>query len=375
MSGSAPLGLYVHVPFCGKKCPYCDFYSLPYRRAAVGEYLGALSAEIAGWEGRELTADTLYFGGGTPSLLSPDAVGSLIGAVRKAFRLPEVAEITMEANPNTVTPARLAGYRAAGINRISFGIQSADPAELSALGRAHSPEQAANAVCAARDAGIENISADLMLGTPRQTADSVRRSIGFLAELPLQHISAYLLKPEEGTPYWTSPLLAECAQEDALADIYHTAADALEAAGFRQYEISNFARPGFESAHNLKYWRCEDYLGFGPAAHSCFRGARFCHPADLAAYCRGGWKTPQVTDDAAGGLDERVMLGLRLVEGIPLGWLEELPERERAGFLRYARQLTAAGLAREEEGRLALTREGFLVSNSILADLLQFVTI
>lgn len=375
MTVQAPVGIYLHVPFCSQKCPYCDFYSLPYRRASVRSYLDSLRQEITAHKSEELSADSIYFGGGTPSLLSPEEIGDVIATLRATFRLSPTAEITMEANPNAVTAERLTGYQAAGINRISFGIQSADPAELSALGRSHSVQQAADAVRIAHAVGLENISADLMLGTPRQTADSVRRSIDFLSELPLQHVSAYLLKPEEGTPYWNSPLLDECAQEDEQAEIYLTAAAALESAGFAQYEISNFARPGYESIHNLKYWRCEEYLGFGPAAHSYFRGKRFCIPPDLTAYAEGSWKTPRITDAAAGSLKERVMLGLRLCEGIPLAWTEKLPDKNRVDFLRQVHLLSAAGLIQKPDDRLVLTRQGFLVSNSILTKLLQFVTI
>lgn len=372
-----PIGLYVHVPFCARKCPYCDFYSLPYRKAAAEEYSNAVLAEMESRQGP--AADTLYFGGGTPSLLPPQAIGRIREAAVRYYHLPDSAEVTLEANPNTLHAARLAEYRAAGINRISLGVQSAVPQELRALGRTHSPEQAAQAIRTAFDAGISNISADLMLGIPYQTADSVRDSLRFLTGLPLQHVSAYLLTPEEHTPFWDSPLLRFCAQEDALAGIYHTAADWLERAGFLQYEISNFARPGMESRHNLKYWTCEEYLGFGPAAHSFYGRRRFCHPPDLDRYCAGGWREPQITDTYAAGacpsLEERILLGLRLSRGIPLSWLDELPAEAVRGFRQTASRFQTAGLAAISSGRLALTRRGFLVSNQLLSELLQFVTI
>lgn len=363
----APIGLYVHVPFCAVKCPYCDFYSLPYRRQSVEDYLNALNTEISSYQGKGWRADTLYFGGGTPSLLSPSQIGSVIDLARRVFALS--GEITMEANPNTLTLARLKEYRQAGINRISLGMQSASERELSALGRRHSAAQSAAAVHMAAEAGISNISVDFMLGVPFQTEESVLQTLSFLKELPITHLSAYLLKVEEGTPYQNSPLLAQCAGEDALAELYLTAQSALARMGLLQYEISNFARPGWESAHNLKYWRCEEYLGFGPAAHSFLQGKRFCHPADLSLYQSDPVHSIHLTDSQAGGLDEKLMLGLRLTEGIPVSWLQPLPPERQNAFFRQVRLYQGHGLLRWEEGRIAFTPRGFLVSNSILADL------
>lgn len=377
---SSPVGLYVHVPFCAKKCPYCDFYSVSYQRRTAEEYSVAVLEDIRSYQGRGITADTLYFGGGTPSLLPPDSIGAVIAAAKEVFSLPSDAEITMEANPNTLTGERLAAYRAGGINRLSIGLQSADERELEALGRMHTAAQAASAVRMAAGQGIDNLSLDLMIGTPYQTAQSLLRTLEFVAELPVKHISAYLLKVEEGTPYFGSELLRFCADEDTLADLYLLAVERLEAMGFAQYEISNFAQPGFESRHNLKYWRCEEYLGFGPAAHAYFEGWRTCNPSSLERYLEDRGRNPVVTDErpmdgtlpdtAPGSFDERVMLGLRLTEGIGLAGLEREFPSETVALRKRAEPFLRAGLARLEGERLSLTPRGFLLSNTIIASLL-----
>lgn len=362
-----PIGLYIHIPFCGKKCPYCDFYSIPFRSQTAVRYTDALVCDILSYRGKEIAADTLYFGGGTPSLLSPLQIEKILDACRTAFYLD--GEITMEANPNTVTPARLEGYRRAGVNRISFGMQSADSRELSALGRSHSAEQTASAVRAAAEAGFSEISLDLMLGTPYQTRKSACETVRFAAALPVTHISAYLLKVEDSTPYADSPLLQYCKDEDELADIYLDTIEALKQTGFIQYEISNFARPGHRSRHNLKYWRCEDYLGFGAAAHSCFQGRRYFNPPDAKLYFRSG-PHPQESDVQACQLDEKLMLGLRLTEGISLALLGQEQEKLRREIQKRTEFFSQAGYMKIEGDRISLTPKGFLVSNSILTDLL-----
>lgn len=363
------LGIYVHVPFCAQKCPYCDFYSQPYRRADAEAYVRAVMADMAWFRSDALPADTLYFGGGTPSLLPPGLLGELISAVRANFRLDPGAEISMEANPNTVSPERLDAWAGMGVNRISYGLQSAQSDELRALGRRHTAAQAADAVRMALDAGIRNVSLDLMLGTPGQSAASLRDTLEFACALPITHLSAYLLKPEPGTPYWNSPLLRQCPDEDALADLYLSTVDFLEKAGLAQYEISNFARPGRMCVHNRKYWLCKEYLGFGPGAHSFFQGRRWGYPRDLAGYAAAPGAHPILTDGSAGGLEERIMLGLRLRKGIPAELLDAMDPDARAAFLQKFRRFAAAGLARAGE-RLSLTPRGFLVSNAILAELL-----
>ena len=353
------IGLYIHVTFCASKCAYCDFYSRV-RRDQMPDYLAALRGELESWRGKGVTADTLFFGGGTPSLLPPEEVGGLISLCREIFSLE--GEITMEANPDTVTAETLKGFRKAGVNRLSFGVQTAIDSELKLLGRKHTFAQAEQAVRDARAAGFDNLTLDLMLGIPEQTADSLAQTLDRITALRPEHLSCYLLKIEEGTVFYKRHMETLCADEDETADFYLTVADRLTALGYRHYEISNFALPGYESRHNLKYWRCEDYLGFGPAAHSCFGGRRFYHPADLAAYISDS--TP-ADDGPSGSPEERLMLALRLDEGAaPVDGYDWESFRKRcAPYLR-------AGLMAENDGRIRLTRQGFLLSNSILAEIL-----
>lgn len=356
-------GLYIHVPFCASKCGYCDFYS-KVRRDLMPEYLAALRTEIEGFRGKGVTADSLFFGGGTPSLLSPEDVGTLLSLCREVFSLE--GEITLEANPDSVSLETLGGYRRAGVNRLSFGVQSALDQELKALGRKHRFSDAAAAVQSARQAGFENISLDLMLGIPHQTAESLRVTLEEMTALRPEHLSCYLLKIEEGTPFARRHMETLCAGEDETADFYLMTASYLKEAGYRHYEISNFAKPGFESAHNLKYWRCEDYLGFGPAAHSCFGGRRFFHPADLEEYLSANGK---VRDDGpAGAPEEKLMLALRLDEGACAGMLP--PSFDWGAFRRRCQPYINAGLMEERQGALRLTERGFLLSNSLLAEIL-----
>ncbi|MBQ4051077.1 MAG: radical SAM family heme chaperone HemW [Oscillospiraceae bacterium] len=353
------IGLYIHVPFCASKCAYCDFYSRV-RRDQLPDYHAALKREISGWKEKGVKADTLFFGGGTPSLLTPEQIDELIVLCREVFSLE--GEITMEANPDTVTPESLRGYRAAGVNRLSFGVQSAIDSELKLLGRKHTFADAERAVYAARDAGFDNLTLDLMLGIPEQTADSLQMTLERIMSLRPEHLSCYLLKIEEGTVFYKRQMGSLCADEDTTADFYLAVCDHLKKLGYRHYEISNFALPGYESRHNLKYWRCEDYLGFGPAAHSCFGGRRFYHPADLAAYISG---SAPVDDGPSGSAEEKLMLALRLEEGAgPLpGYDWEALRKRCAPYLK-------AGLMTEKDDRLSFTEEGFLLSNSLLAEIL-----
>lgn len=368
MSG---VGLYVHVPFCRKKCPYCDFYSLPERSAlAQGldrkqQYVDVVCQAMKNWE--RVPADTLYFGGGTPVQLLPEQIGQIIAAARERFSLE--GEITVEANPGEVTLPMLQKLQKAGVNRLSFGMQSANEAELQVLGRRHSAEEAQRAVSLARQAGFDNLSVDLMLGVPYQTVESLSKTLDFVEKLSLQHVSAYLLKIEEGTPFAHKTIGDLLPDEDTACDCYLLACRRLEEMGLKQYEISNFARPGWESRHNLKYWRREEYLAFGPSAHGFFRGKRYEFPRDLEGYLQSGgtnWRLEELPVDP---LEESLLLGLRLREGI---CPEELLQGRAGQFEKFWKQIElfcAHGLMRREGDRFSLTPEGFLVSNSIITQL------
>lgn len=369
------LGLYLHIPFCDGKCPYCDFYSLAGEESVKEEYTRRLEKELALWanklqkEGVSPVADTLYFGGGTPNLLGGSRIARLILAAKDHFSLQN-AEITVEVNPSSELSGFFREIFAAGANRLSIGLQSAHDQELKALGRRHTAQQAAETVEAAREAGFSNISLDLMLATPGQTMESALSSVAFCAELGVKHVSAYLLKVEPGTPYWNRRDSLPLPDEDETADRYLAVCQALEQAGLKQYEISNFAVPGFESRHNLKYWRCEEYLGLGPGAHSFVNGKRFYYPRSLQDFL----ETPQPVDDGEGGtLEETVLLGLRLSEGITpetLSPFGEEGERAFSAMEKKSRPYRAAGLLKPEPEHIAMTPKGFLVSNELIAGLL-----
>ena len=360
-------GLYIHVPFCVKKCPYCDFYSGQLSRKE--EYIAAVLRELRRYD--EMY-DTVYFGGGTPSLLP-----EIAGAVLDSIVLSEGAEVTFECNPETVDSKVFETLKSAGVNRLSFGVQSLNDAELSALGRIHSADRARAAITEAASCGFSDISADLMLGIPHQTRQSLTETIDRLCALPLTHISAYMLKIEENTVFGKAP--PPVPDEDEQAELYLLAVRELEKRGFIQYEISNFAKRRntktavttddtnivpiselYASRHNLKYWRCEEYIGIGPAAHSFYGGKRFALPRDLEGFLSAPQQ--QITDDAPRTEEERIMLGLRLSEGIP----EELWKPLSAALKRVPKNYY-----RIENGRLSLTPEGFLLSNEIISLLLS----
>ncbi len=367
-----PIGLYLHIPFCASKCPYCDFYSVTATPAVWDAYTEALCRAITDCGARaNTTADTLYFGGGTPSLLGAYRLTRMITTARHAFSLPDSAEITLEANPGDGLADVFRAFAAAGGNRVSLGMQSVNDAHLQLLGRRHTTVQTEEAVRAAQAAGIHNLSLDLMLGTPNQTPADVCNAVERAAAWGATHLSAYLLKLEPNTPFGIAP--PETPNEDATVELYHTAADAAEQHGFVQYEISNFAKPGCESRHNVKYWNLDPYLGLGPSAHSYFDGKRFAYPRELTAFIDGNEPQPESADNesiAVGSPEEYTMLRLRLTDG-----LREAAYRERYGtpipslWRDRAAQLPSSLLISDERG-IRLTRDGFLVSNTILTHLI-----
>lgn len=355
-------GIYIHVPFCAVKCPYCDFYSVRYSASAVQAYTEAVCRNIRALP-ENLRADTVYFGGGTPSLLPVHLLAEILNTIITHCSLDAGAEITLEANPLTATADRLADWRRLGINRLSLGTQSFDADILRILGRKHTPEQALSAVHHAAEAGFENLSTDLMLGLTQHTESRWAHELETALSLPLAHISAYLLKIEEGTPFGAAP--PAMPDDDTLADRWMQMHDTLSAHGYQHYEISNFARKGYESRHNCKYWRLEPYYGIGPAAHSCFGGKRYAVPRDLTAFCQQERQTMAVTEPEADTESERVMLGLRLAEGISL---DDIPQ-SRGQIQRRAKPLIPQYL-RIDGNILRMTPQGWLVSNAVLAQIL-----
>lgn len=370
------LGLYVHIPFCGSICNYCNFNRGLFDEALKARYVDALAGEIVRAGEAETRADTVFFGGGTPSLLTPVEIGRLIDTCRRSFALAADAEVTLEANPETVSPATLEGYREAGVNRLSFGVQSFDAAELVRLGRQHSPDRARRALRDARAAGFDNISLDLMMWLPGQDVSAWLRNVDALIDLSPDHASLYLLEI-----YPNAPLRDEMARggwslapdEDA-ADMYLEGMSRLDAAGYRQYEISNVARPGRESRHNLKYWRDGAWLGFGCGAHSTREGVRWRNVSATMDYSSRLERGESVvadarTLDADERLEDALFMGVRLAAGVDLAAIDT-----RYGvdtWARYGEELepfVEAGLLVHEPGRrLALTRPGMLLANEVMA--------
>ncbi len=374
-----PLGIYIHVPFCRSKCQYCDFYSLTTKDdKLMDSYLDAMTRHIkeSGALAPNHKVDTIYFGGGTPSFFGEDGMATILTAIRRYFDVAGDAEITFEANPDSVNDKLLRRLRAEGFNRVSLGIQTDDDAILQKIGRPHNYAQAVTAVERIRRAGYKNISVDLMYGLPGQTMDGWEQTLRRVLTLTPEHISCYGLKVEERTPLYDYKDACNLPDDDTQADMYLTAVEILKGKGYRQYEISNFARKGMISKHNWKYWTGGEYLGFGPDASSDFGGKRFTIVRDLLAYIDGIKHGGQVISE-----------------------LQEIPRRERAGEFIMTRLRTAAGIdpqeyekkfllpfapleaalercaqqrlaAKTSEGIWHLTPEGFLVSNSILSDLL-----
>ncbi len=384
MQEKQPLGIYIHIPFCKSKCGYCDFCSHPPEsEREIERYLNALMLNMQDFSAaaQGCSVDTVYIGGGTPTLLAPKQLHALLDCVRDAFDVEKDAEITAEANPGTVDRRALRALRKSGVNRISFGLQSANDAELRALGRIHTRADFEKSYADARQAGFENINIDLMYGIPYQTRESFAKTLDFVRALSPEHLSVYGLKIEEGTPFYARRDSLPLPDEETEYKLYLDAHRTLSDAGFEHYEVSNFARRGFRSRHNLRYWLDENYLGFGVAAHSYFNNQRYAYVSDMDAYIRE-MESPR---DMAGILSEctdidvftketeYVMLRLRLFEGLSLDAYKATFGRD---FLaKYGKKLEryiAGGFMRAKVGRIAFTVKGMYVSNYILSDLLEF---
>lgn len=356
------LGIYIHVPFCAKKCSYCDFYSVCYTKMQAELYCNAVLRNIRHYADKSTVVDTVYFGGGTPTLLAPEHISAFIDEIKNCFTLAENTEITIEANPNTLSPERLQKLRETGINRLSIGVQSMNNSELKFLGRNHTAERAEKAVLDAVNAGFENISCDLMLALPNQSAESLTDSVNILTELPIRHISAYILKIEENTPFNCPEIRDILPDDDTTADLYLTMVKLLNQKGFLQYEVSNFAKKGFESRHNCRYWKCLEYLGIGSSAHSCYKGKRFAVKPDLQAFIDSPVQPVEITDESPCGFEEYAMLRLRLAEGLNLSDVES----HRSELVKKITPLEKAGYIKYNGENISLTEKGFLMSNSVI---------
>lgn len=378
-STGKPLGLYIHIPFCRQKCAYCDFYSLAGREDRMDDYTDALCAHLAETAAfaASHTVDTVYFGGGTPSYLGEKRLVKILKLIQKKYRLAKDAEITLEANPDSAGDWKtLRALRKAGVNRLSLGMQAADDALLREIGRIHTMDQVRAAVEAARKAKISNLSLDLIYGLPHQTLEQWQETLSAAVDLMPDHLSCYGLKVEEGTPLFARRDTADLPGDEAQAEMYLDTVRFLARHGFRQYEISNFARPGRESRHNLKYWTLQEYAGFGPGAHSDFGGTRYAYGRDLEEYIRGVREgTPMLSERESIPPLERdtewLMLRTRTVLGLDPKEFETRFRRRFTCLLPFLEQCREAGYAVEEEGRWHLTPRGFLVSNQIIGGLLD----
>lgn len=370
-------GVYIHIPFCIKKCNYCAFLSGPAGPEVRQEYVNHLIEEIR-LRSREVPeADTIYFGGGTPSLLTPEQVGDILNEVRKAFRITEGAEVTLEANPGTLTEESLAGFREAGINRLSMGVQSMDDRRLRYLGRIHTAEDVRRDVKMAREAGFHNINLDLIFAIPGTDISDAMEDLEAIAALEPEHISFYSLQLEEGTSFFRDFEAGKLREvpDETDREMYHRGIQALREKGYRHYEISNFARPGCESRHNSKYWNMAEYVGLGLGASSYTGHRRTVNETDLKAYSetldRGKLAFMEVHENSeADDISEAVFTGLRREEGVRyrdvLGseatfweyFREALPE---------ARAYEAGGFLEMTDEGLRLTERGIDISNGIMA--------
>jgi len=372
-----PLGIYIHIPFCKSKCEYCDFYSVPGKHEELfAAYTEAVCRHIreTGPLAPKHIVDTIYFGGGTPSYFGAEGLATILNAVRKSFDVALDAEITFEANPDSVTEPLLRRLKAEGFNRASLGIQCDNDQILEALGRPHNYEQAVAAFQRLRNAGFDNISVDLMYGLPRQSTYTWRDTLTNVLTLQPEHISCYGLKVEQGTPLYRYQDSAHLPTDDTQVDMYLAACDILRDSGYRQYEISNFARRGKISRHNMKYWTGGEYIGFGPKAASDFAGKYYSMVGDLRGYIDGIMKGGQVVDEilevpVRERAGDYLMLRLRTVHGISQ---TEYERRYLLPFDDLEKELAKwrkTGHAVKENDRWHLTPKGMMISNTIISEL------
>ena len=378
------LGLYFHIPFCKSKCAYCDFYSFtPSDEGTYERYVSALIRHMETYSAscRNYAPDTVFIGGGTPTALPNNLLLELIRAIKRNFSLTKGVEFTVEANPATVSLKELKRLRRAGVNRLSMGLQSADNNELALLSRIHRREDFEEAFRNARAAKIGNINVDVIYGIPGQTVRSALKTLDYVTRLGPEHISFYNLKIEPGTPFWEARDTLDLPGEDAEYEMYMRGVSLLSSRGYEQYEISNFAKPGYRCLHNYKYWNCDEYLGLGAAAHSFFNGNRFSFCRDAERYMKA-FEDPganiRITDSfeevmTKERIGEYVMLRMRLAEGISSREFYRLFGRDFESMYgkRLAGYINGGFVVRRDDG-YAFTPRGMFVSNYILSDILDF---
>lgn len=375
MENKRKAGLYIHVPFCSKKCNYCDFYSLAGSSEAMDGYTRALISQLHEKAElyKDILFDTVYIGGGTPTSLGADKLCRILDEVKRCFSLENGAELTIEANPGVGDAETFSAVREHGATRLSLGLQSANDDELKLLGRIHTCDDFLRAYESARDAGFDNISTDIMFSLPFQTIEMLERTLNFVLECAPEHISTYSLKLEPGTPFYRSRDKLVLPSEDEDTDMYLAICEKLTHGGYEHYEISNFAKSGHESRHNTHYWNCDEYLGLGPAAHSYIDGMRYGYSRDLRAYMNVYLGHTASEDsiicekciiDARDKKEEALMLGLRLARGVSRELLCEFAPPQKLDLA--LAPLYGAGLIRKTDIGIALTDRGMYVSNSVI---------
>ncbi len=358
-----PVGLYIHIPFCDAKCHYCDFVTFTDRASQIDPYLRALTMEMGFYPGTPV--ETLFIGGGTPTVLSPLQIEFLLSSLGEALDTSHLGEATVEANPESATEERLLAYQKGGVNRISFGLQSSDNSRLASLGRLHSHEKFVERFALARRLGFQNINVDLMFGLPGQSVGHWERTLRDVLALSPEHLSTYALKIEPGTKLAKDGAVVD---QDEEADMYLLAAEMLTRAGYEHYEISNFAKPGFQSRHNLRYWQNEDTLGVGVSSASYVNGQRWKNTGKFQSYlesCLNG-RPPEREEtvmDPSARRKESLMLKLRLGRGVPKGELDELQIPTASIFVER-------GLASVQKGMYSLNRRGWLLSNLLFREMI-----
>ncbi len=367
------IGLYYHIPFCRGKCPYCAFYSmnLSTTENIVSEYIEKLLEYAQSYASKyKLKADTLYIGGGTPSLLQTSDIVRLVLKTRDIFFIDDKSEITLEINPADAVKLDFVKLRSCGVNRLSIGMQSANSSELKLLGRRHKSEDVKFCVSKAQSSGFDNISLDLILAIPQQNKESLLQSIEFCNDLNVQHISAYMLTIENGTNFDKRKNTLGLLNDDSQADLYLFAVENLESCGFGQYEISSFAKKGFQGIHNLKYWNSDEYLGIGPSAHSYFAGKRFFYPTNIDVFFEKNNVRYEKNYDIS-KQEEFAMLKLRLKKGLIFTEFEkyfncDFPKK----WLENSQKFTQHGLLKISKDSINLTTKGFIVSNAIISEII-----
>ncbi len=363
------LGIYIHIPFCDGKCNYCDFYSFKSTEPEIDRYCDILVAQIKAWalklKGR--LVDTVYFGGGTPSLMGTERLVVLLNAINNAFQIASDCEITLEVNPSSGKEIDFSVLKNSGFNRVSLGMQSSSDEELRLLGRRHRNSDVVNTVDSIKSAGIENFSLDVMLGIPLQTKDSLKDTLDFCLSLGAKHISTYMLSIEENTVFGRSRDRFDFASDDTQAEFFEYTSEYLNSKGFKHYEISNFCKDNFFSRHNMRYWQLKDYLGLGPSAHSLIDGKRFYFPSDMQAFENNKY----IEDGIGKTAEEYIMLSLRTSDGLKIKEYESQFGKKLANdFYKKVDLFKNAGYIEYDDNGIRLSEKGFLLSNTIIANLI-----